>query len=441
MRLRVTDPDGASDTDTVTISAGNTPPDATILSPAATAMGGRRRHLLLRAASDAQQGTLPASSLSWSLIMHHCFDETNCHAHPLQSYAGQATGSFTAPDHEYPSHLVRLTATDAGGLTDTESIRLDPRTVVLTFECACGPQPHGRQRLVGSPVLADRDRRLVEHGQRSVAPDGGREYLRLLLVVGRRGADPRSSRPARRRRTPSDVHGRSAAAVRARRRVLLDAGSGATVADATGRGHGGTISGALWSTAGKYGGALSFDGVNDWVTIADADDLDLTSAMTLAAWVRPAALGNRWRTVVFKEGSPLAYSLYAHDRVSAPVAEVRQGSLVTARGTGPLPLNAWSHLAATYDGAALRLYVNGALARTTVTSGNMPITAGVLRLGGNNMERVVLGPDRRGEDLRPGFEPDRARGRDGDAARDRPGRAAGRSDRSHGGRVGGDGPS
>ena len=69
--------------------------------------------------------------------MHHCFDETNCHALPLQSYAGQATGSFTAPDHEYPSHLeLRLTATDAGGLTDTESIRLDPRTVVLTFECA-----------------------------------------------------------------------------------------------------------------------------------------------------------------------------------------------------------------------------------------------------------------------------------------------------------------
>ena len=157
------------------------------------------------------------------------------------------------------------------------------------------------------------------------------------------------------------------------------------MADATGRGHAGTISGALWSTAGKYGGALSFDGVNDWVTIADANDLDLTSAVTLAAWVRPAALGNRWRTVVFKEGSPLAYSLYAHDRVSAPVGEIRTGSLVTARGTGPLPLNAWSHLAATYDGAALRLYVNGALVRTTVTSGNMPVTAGVLRLGGNNI--------------------------------------------------------
>ncbi len=39
-----------------------------------------------------------------------------------------------APDHEYPSYLeLRLTATDSGGLTDTKSIRLDPRTVTLTL--------------------------------------------------------------------------------------------------------------------------------------------------------------------------------------------------------------------------------------------------------------------------------------------------------------------
>ena len=39
-----------------------------------------------------------------------------------------------APDHEYPSHLeLRLTARDSGGLTDTESVQLDPRTVTLTL--------------------------------------------------------------------------------------------------------------------------------------------------------------------------------------------------------------------------------------------------------------------------------------------------------------------
>jgi hypothetical protein len=65
----------------------------------------------------------------WQLITHHC------HTHLVQNFDGVAGGSFTAPDHEYPSYLeLTLTATDSGGLTDTESLRLDPKTVVVTFQ-------------------------------------------------------------------------------------------------------------------------------------------------------------------------------------------------------------------------------------------------------------------------------------------------------------------
>ena len=50
-----------------------------------------------------------------------------------------ASGSFTAPDHEYPSYLeLRLTATDSGGLTDTRSVQLDPQTVILTLNSSPG---------------------------------------------------------------------------------------------------------------------------------------------------------------------------------------------------------------------------------------------------------------------------------------------------------------
>ena len=52
--------------------------------------------------------------------MQHC--PSNCHPHPVQTFAGVAAGSFAAPDHEYPSYLeLRLTATDSGGLTTTTS--------------------------------------------------------------------------------------------------------------------------------------------------------------------------------------------------------------------------------------------------------------------------------------------------------------------------------
>jgi glucose/arabinose dehydrogenase len=389
VRLRVTDPQGASGTDSVVISAGNTPPDATILQPAATTRWAVGDVIAFSgSASDAQQGTLPASALSWSLIMHHCADESSCHTHPVQSYPGQASGSFTAPDHEYPSYLeLRLTATDAGGLADTESVRLDPRTAVLTFET----EPTGLELAVGaSSAAAPFSRTVIVGSSNSVsAPspqssgsssfvfsswsDGG--AATHTVVAPGSAATYRATFVEAPPAPPGLVAGYS-----------FDAVSGTVAADASGRGHTGTIAGAAWSAAGKYGGALSFDGVDDWVTIADADDLDLTSRMTLAAWVRPSVISGRWRTVIFKEGGPLAYSLYAHDRVSAPIAELRIGtSLPNARGTGPLALNTWSHLAATYDGAALRLYVNGALVRSTPATGTIATTAGVLRLGGNNV--------------------------------------------------------
>jgi glucose/arabinose dehydrogenase/PKD repeat protein len=137
-RLRVTDSGGLSAIDAVTITVGNTPPTATILSPpAGTTWKVGDVINFSGSATDQQEGTLAASALSWALILHHC--PSNCHEHTIQTYQGVASGSFTAPDHEYPSYLeLRLTAKDSGGLQDTESLQLDPRTVVLTFATTPG---------------------------------------------------------------------------------------------------------------------------------------------------------------------------------------------------------------------------------------------------------------------------------------------------------------
>ena len=160
--LRVTDSHGAPDTASVTITVGNTAPTATITAPAAGTTW-RVGELIQFAggATDAQDGPLPPSQLSWSLILHHC--PSNCHTHQLQSFSG-AGGSFTAPDHEYPSHLeLRLTATDSGGLTDTESLRLDPRTVTLTLNTS----PGGFQLAFNGAVAATPFTRTVIQGSRN----------------------------------------------------------------------------------------------------------------------------------------------------------------------------------------------------------------------------------------------------------------------------------
>jgi len=133
--LRVTDDQGASDTASVTVTVGNTAPAAIIDSPPSSLTWRVGDTIPFSGhATDAQDGTLPASALSWSLILHHCFTPTDCHTHLIQTVNGVSSGSFTAPDHEYPCWLeVQLTATDSGGLTSTASVRLDPKTVVLTF--------------------------------------------------------------------------------------------------------------------------------------------------------------------------------------------------------------------------------------------------------------------------------------------------------------------
>jgi glucose/arabinose dehydrogenase len=136
--LRVSDRAGATATRTITISVGNTAPTATINTPAAgTTWKVGDVIAFSGSATDAQDGNLPPAALSWQLVMQHC--PSNCHSHTIQTYAGVATGSFTAPDHEYPSYLeLRLTATDSGGLTSTISRRLDPRTVQLSFQTTPG---------------------------------------------------------------------------------------------------------------------------------------------------------------------------------------------------------------------------------------------------------------------------------------------------------------
>src|ERR1700752_128497 len=128
----------------------------------------------------------------------------------------------------------------------------------------------------------------------------------------------------------------------------FEEGIDATVNDATGSGHTGTAAGPAGSAAGRFGKALSFNGTNSRVNIADANDLDLTIGMTVEAWVNPATLTG-WRVVVMKESpTGLAYALYAHDG-ARPAGYLNTGVATDfgVNGTTTLPVNSWSHVATT----------------------------------------------------------------------------------------------
>mgnify|MGYP002152306331 CR=1 FL=1 len=71
----------------------------------------------------------------------------------------------------------------------------------------------------------------------------------------------------------------------------MNEGDGSTAYDYSGEGNNGTITGASW-TDGKYGKALSFDGVDDYVEVADSESISPTSQVTVACWVKYNAFEN-----------------------------------------------------------------------------------------------------------------------------------------------------
>ena len=184
--------------------------------------------------------------------------------------------------------------------------------------------------------------------------------------------------------------------------LAFDEAAGTTAIDSSTTLRNGTILGAV-RVAGKIGRALQFDGIDDWVTVADiattTSPLKLTTGMTVEAWVNPINMSG-WETILMKERGIqgeglLSYALYAHDGAPlslgfpVPAGYVRVAPTFTTadsavRGTTRLALNTWTHLATTYDGANQRFYVNGVLVGTTPLTGTIAETNGAIRIGGNN---------------------------------------------------------
>ncbi|MGP4093856.1 LamG-like jellyroll fold domain-containing protein [Nonomuraea sp. KM90] len=155
----------------------------------------------------------------------------------------------------------------------------------------------------------------------------------------------------------------------------LDEESGLSAADSSGRATAGTLSGAASWTSGWLDGALALDGVNGHAQTA-APAVNTRTGFTVAAWTQLDYLPTRDTAAVAQPGSRAAGLQLGFDKeqgrwtLGMAAADTDTAALVRTRSDAiPNPLE-WTHIAGVYDALAgqLRIYVNGRLSTTTVTS-------------------------------------------------------------------------
>ncbi len=172
----------------------------------------------------------------------------------------------------------------------------------------------------------------------------------------------------------------------------FDAGEGELAEDLSGE-HDGALENTEW-VKGKYGSAIYLDGNDDYVEIPDSPELQLAEEFTIEAWVRPESLETQAVAISKEAGNFYSYQLFVGSREETGIPEgflaYEPFAWEDVEAEDPLVAKTWSHLALTYDGANLRLYVNGELVDTE-SSPPAQASVGPLLFGGNDDEEFFRG--------------------------------------------------
>ncbi len=170
----------------------------------------------------------------------------------------------------------------------------------------------------------------------------------------------------------------------------FDEPSGNTALDVAGPNPGTLVNGPARAADGRIGAALCFDGINDLVSVPDRPSLDLSNHFTVSLWFQPARLLNAasGRRDLLQKFLSYWFIMNFPGNDGKLVFVLNGGSPQVKSTTTSWASNQWYHAAATYDGAQLKLYVNGVLEGAVATSVLPNNTTYPLQIGGNNLQNV-----------------------------------------------------
>jgi len=158
--------------------------------------------------------------------------------------------------------------------------------------------------------------------------------------------------------------------------------AGNTASDSQGANNG-SILGPQWTSDGAEGSALTFDGVNDFVLVTNADNLNVSDQITIMAWAKTSE--NKTAKIVEKgdwDGNSIL-----QDHWNGWAGQIRTASNQSYSlnwGNGIPVYDEWYHIALTYNGAVLKLFVNGQLTNSKQVTGELHINGRDFVIGSNN---------------------------------------------------------
>ncbi len=420
--LTVTDSGNLSAQATLIVSVNNTPPNVTITSPVDRTLYSPFNQTtvnLTATVSDAESNDAQLS-YQWQVLLHH-----NDHNHGSPVDTNHTTTAVIEPTGcdgiNIYYYRVLLTVTDPAGLATTKEVRLfpdcgpnTPPTIssipdqTILQGTSTGPIPF----TVGDAEVAAANLQLSAASSNpglipvgnivfggygtdrtvTVTPATGQTGTATITVTVNDGPNNTSTsflvtvNPGTATPTPTPTPTPTATPTGGLVAAYnFNEGSGTLLTDLSGNANNGTISGATWTTSGKYGNALSFNGTNALVTVNNAPSLQLTSAMTLEAWVYPTTVSNTWRDVIYK-GNDNYYLEGTSSNSSRPAAGAILGGVYgEVYGTAALTANTWAHLAVTYNGATMQLYVNGVQVASHAQTGAIATSTNPLQIGGDSL--------------------------------------------------------